>query len=230
MADYYSWSFGDPDAKIEENRRFFKIHNIVPQSSKTTVDLGAGSGFQSIPLAEKGFKVTAIDFSQKLLEELIRHKNELNITTICDNMLNFNGHISTPLELIICMGDALTHLESFEQMELLFRKAYTGLENRGRFILTFRDLTARLEDLDRFFPVHSNKKTIFTCFIEYEDHYVRVHDLIYVREQEKWILKKSFYRKLRIPMDWVINRLTTIGFQSEISSIDKGLITVIARK
>ncbi|MGE5340476.1 MAG: class I SAM-dependent methyltransferase [Candidatus Omnitrophota bacterium] len=230
LADVYTWTLGGPEVKIEENRRFLEGHQIVPRLSKQAVDLGAGSGFQSITLAEKGFQVTAIDWSQKLLNELIGRKNQLDITPICDNLLNFTVHVSSPLELIVCMGDTLTHLESLEQVELLFQKAYDALEKGGRLALTFRDLTTELKNLDRFIPVNSNRDTIFTCFLEYEPHHVKVHDLLYVWEKEKWNLKKSYYLKLRIRMDWVSERLTAIGFQSEVSNLDRGLITMIVKK
>ena len=46
---------------------------ITPARSGRAVDLGAGCGFQSIPLARLGFAVTAIDIDRKLLDEL--HRN-----------------------------------------------------------------------------------------------------------------------------------------------------------
>ena len=63
LAPYYSWIFGGLESKLEENRNFFRGHGIQPVLSGVAMDLGAGCGFQSIPLAEAGFKVTAIDIS-----------------------------------------------------------------------------------------------------------------------------------------------------------------------
>ncbi len=54
LANYYSWMFGDFHAKLNENQRFFQRHSIKPISSKIAIDLGAGCGFQSIPLAKIG--------------------------------------------------------------------------------------------------------------------------------------------------------------------------------
>ena len=73
LANYYSWMFGDFNAKLNENQQFFERHNIKPVSSKIAIDLGAGCGFQSIPLAKIGFKVKAIEFSKKLLNDLCSH-------------------------------------------------------------------------------------------------------------------------------------------------------------
>ena len=59
LADYYSWMCGSAEMKIAENRHFFQSHNVAPELSKNVIDLGAGSGFQSIPLEEVGFQVIA---------------------------------------------------------------------------------------------------------------------------------------------------------------------------
>jgi len=230
LSGYYTWMSGGALSKIEENRQFFQIHNIAPRLSKTAVDLGAGSGFQSIPLAETGFKVISFDLSQDLLDELDNRKNQLDIKTIHDNIVNFSTYLSDPVELIVCMGDTLTHLESFDLVDSLFLKVHRMLEKGGCFVMTFRDLTAPLKELDRFIPVKSDGNTIFTCFLEYENDHVKVHDLVYSKENGMWTFKKSFYLKLRIPIDWVTGCLLNIGFQIEISANTKGLITVIARK
>jgi len=70
LADYYAWISGGLELKIEENRKFFVEHNIQPMRSGLAFDLGAGCGFQSIPLAQLGFRVVAMDLSSKLLAKL----------------------------------------------------------------------------------------------------------------------------------------------------------------
>ena len=227
LADYYSWMCGSAEMKIAENRHFFQSHNVAPELSKNAIDLGAGSGFQSIPLAEAGFQVIAIDQSGKLLNELEQRYKGRNIQTIRDDMLRFSRHAIFPVEMVICMGDTLTHLDSIEQVAGLFSDVYEQLESGGRFILAFRDLTRELADLDRFIPVRSDENTIFTCFLEYENDRVKINDLIYARENGTWTLKKSFYFKLKISMDWAVARLKEIGFEIQFEDIRQGLLTLI---
>jgi hypothetical protein len=128
------------------------------------------------------------------------------------------------------MGDTLTHLETKEDVNQLFEGIYNHLEKEGKFILTYRDLSFELEELERFIPVKSDDSRIFTCFLEYEEEKVKVHDLIYEKENNDWNLKTSFYRKLRLPTDWVIDQLKEKGFLIKHSSSDKGLTTLIATK
>lgn len=230
LADHYSWMFGDFEAKVDANRQFFVSQDIFPGKSAIAVDLGAGPGFQTIPLARLGFNMLAVDLSQKLLHELQRKSGALPVTAIRDDILNFPSHCKTPVELCVCIGDTLPHLSSFDRVVELFGKVYQALEADGRFVVTFRDLTLELQGLDRFIPVRSDATTIFTCFLEYEAEHVRVHDLIYTRNREAWELHKSWYLKLRIPMEWTVGRLQEAGFAVEMAERRNGMITIIARK
>ncbi len=230
LADHYSWLFGGFDLKCQENKDFFNSNDIKPIRNSKAIDLGCGSGFQSIPLAQIGFKVTSIDLSSKLLAELDRNKGKLSITSINDDLNNFNLHCTENVELIVCMGDTLTHLETKDNVRELFEKAYTQLEKGGNLILAYRDLSFELKELERFIPVNNDDTRIFTCFLEYEEEKVKVHDLIYEKENNTWSLKKSFFRKLRLSSDWVINQLEEIGFLIKLSSSDRGVSTIIALK
>ncbi len=230
LAEYYSWMFGDFDAQVEANRAFFSANGIIPRKSGTAADLGAGSGFQSIALARLGFNVVAIDLSQKLLDELKGRSGALPVTAVRDDLLNFAAHCSHPVELCVCMGDTLPHLESFDKVAILFERVYNGLAKDGKFVMTFRNQSSELKGLDRFIPVRSDANTIFTCFLEYGSDHVQVHDLVYRRNHDAWILQKSSYRKLRIPFDWALERLKKTGFAIKTNNNDKGLTTIIAEK
>ena len=108
LADYYAWMSGGIDLKIEENRKFFIDHNIEPAGSGRAFELGSGCGFQSIPLAELGFRVVAMDLSAKMLSQLQENAKGLLIETVCDDLSSFTHYRHGNVELVICMGDTLT--------------------------------------------------------------------------------------------------------------------------
>lgn len=230
LARYYSWIFGDFNDTIEANHQFFVVHKIIPGRSKLAIDLGAGCGFQSIPLAQMGFSVLAIDLSQRLLDELRGHIGHLHITPIKDDILNFTAHCPETVELCLCMGDTLTHLDSFEKVKSLFADVYGSLETGGNFVLTFRHLVFESYGRDRFIQIKSDSSTIFTCMLEYEKEHVIVNDMIYTKNIDGWKLHVSSYRKLRIPSEWVTKELTEVGFTIGLCENNKGMITVIANK
>ena len=230
LANVYSWMQGGFENAIAKNTDFFQKYHISTEKSGVAVDLGAGCGFQSIPLAQLGFSVTAIDWDEKLLKELKANSDDLKIETVRDDLINFEQYISSKAELIVCMTDTLLHLESKEKVRSLFNKVGSCLEEEGKFIITFRDLSLELTELDRFIPLKSDRQTIFTCFLEYEPDTVKVHDLVYQYEEDDWKLNKSFYRKLRLSKQWVCKRLEEVGFKTIDSNISNGLVTIIAVK
>jgi len=230
LSEVYTWLFGGFVESKNKNAAFFKSKNIIPVRSGVAIDLGAGSGFQSIPLAEAGFSVTSIDFSEKLLKELGGTAKGLKINTVQDDMILFQNYCDSGVELIVCMTDTITHLETKEKVTSLFKKSFQSLELNGKLILTFRDLNHELKDLDRFIPARSDDNIIFTCFLEYEPETVKVHDIVYKKINGEWVFKKSFYRKIKLSKNWVEEQLTNLGFKIEESSIDNGFITLIARK
>src|SRR5271155_5200518 len=89
LAPVYSWMSGGFDAAIERGKT--EIGAIVPDLSKGScaVDLGAGFGMHSIPLARRGCSVLALDSSGYLLEQLKAHAGTLPITAVEDDLLAF---------------------------------------------------------------------------------------------------------------------------------------------
>jgi 16S rRNA G527 N7-methylase RsmG len=230
LAPYYAWAFGGSGAILKKNRSFFSRHNVRPVRSGAAVDLGAGCGFQSIPLAEAGFNVTAIDLSQALLAQLKKRAAGLPIATIQDDLLNFTAYCPAKVEIIVCMGDTLTHLDTLADVRQLVEAVYPALEQNGLFILGFRDMTVELTGLDRFIPIRSDSKRIFTCFLEFRAKHVLVHDIIYEKRNDQWHLQKSFFRKLRIPRPWLTDYIQQAGFTIESNRMENNMATILARK
>jgi len=232
LAEVYAWMFGGFEAGLRQNRALLdRLGLCRPKGSGHAVDLGAGCGFQTIPLAERGYKVIAIDSCERLLNELRAHAGTgPRICTAPGDLMEFECHLSGPVELVTCMTDTLLQLDSAEQVTMLFGRVLQALEEHGVLVLTFRDLTTELEGLDRFIPVRSDEGRLMQCFLEYEPGTVKVHDLLYRKEGGKWTLSKGFYRKLRLSREWVADQLLEAGFGRVESQVDHGWVTVIAEK
>ena len=230
LSNIYSWMCGGFETAIQRNTDFFNAHRLHPRGSGIAIDLGAGCGFQSIPLARTGYSVTAMDLSAPLLEELKQNARGLKIKTVQGDMTTFDRHIDTGVELMVCMTDTFLHLDSKESVISLFQKSFSALEAGGKLILTFRDLTHELKNTDRFLPVKNDEDIIFTCFLEYEPETVKVHDLVYQRIDSQWKLSKSFYRKLRLSEEWVTRHLSECGFGTIEATEQNGLVTIIGSK
>jgi len=230
LAGHYTWMSGGPEMNYEKNELFFRDAGIRGEPGSRALDLGCGSGFQSIALARMGFNVTAIDQSAGLLKELDAEKGDLPVRTVHDDLLNFSGHCAGDIKLMVCMGDTLTHLDSKQAVAQLFKMCSDRLSPGGRLVITYRDMASELSGLDRFIPVRSSSRKVFTCFLEYGDNRVKVHDLVYERHQDRWQFKKSCYYKLRLPRDWVTRELGACGFEVSVSTAWNGMTAVLATR
>ncbi len=231
LASVYSWMFGTPESVIKRNQDLLNHLGIDSVPRGLAIDLGAGSGFQSIPLATLGFSVVAIDFCTSLLSELSDRARHLPIRTVHDDILNFPNYIEDQAQLIVCMGDTLTHLESLNSVQSLILDINRALATPGRLILTFRDyVSTELEGTQRFFPVCSDESTILTCFLEYHTDIVEVHDLIYRKDGDRWVLSTSSYPKLRIDKMWICDQLHRCGLKIIQNELLNGMICIVAEK
>lgn len=230
LAPVYLWMAGGFDAAISRGES--ELNAICPNSSNglTAVDLGAGFGMHSIPLARRGYSVVAIDSSSKLLDVLRDHVETLPIQAAEDDLLAFQKHLNTKAHLILCMGDTLTHLSEPHSVEQLFSLVAESLHPDGTFITTFRDYTSPIVGDGRFIPVRSDNDRILTCFLEYSPDYVTVHDVLHERNGSTWQQRVSSYRKLRLSPEWVSTTLQAKGFTVHIEPGLAGMVRVVAKR
>jgi SAM-dependent methyltransferase len=232
LAPIYSWMCGGAEAALARGEAELDALGLMPRATHRALDLGAGFGMHSIPLARRGFDVLAIDSSAELLRELrtLAAAAHLNVETVEGDILAFRKHLVEAPEVILCMGDTLTHLSDMQAIESLFADAAAAIAPGGSFVLSFRDYTAALEGERRFIPVKSDAGRILTCFLEYEDGYVRVHDLVHERDGEAWRQRVSAYRKLRLSPDWVSAALERSGLQVRREAGLSGMVRMVAAK
>jgi SAM-dependent methyltransferase len=212
LGPIYLWMVGDLKTAFERSRAELEELRLPSVAQGVAIDLGAGFGLHSLPLAERGFTVTAIDTCDALLDELRARSASLPITTIVGDLLDFRSHLQQPADVIVCMGDTLTHLPDFAAVDSLLDSIAATLGPAGVFATTFRDYASRVPQWhERFIPVRSDEDRILTCFLEYGDERVVVHDLLHERDQGHWRQRVSRYVKLRLPPSRVVERLAKGG-------------------
>lgn len=229
LGEVYSWILGDFDTAYQKNVELFAELNLAPVPESLAVDLGCGPGCQSLPLAKLGYDVLAIDFCQELLDELDAYPDESRVETVCDDILNFPSHLTQQADLIVCMGDTLVHLPNRQAVESLISKVCKSLKPGGKFIYAIRDYIDYVPTgAGRFIPIRANDEQIFTCFLDYKDDVVHVHDVLYRKQGDEWRMKISDYLKLRLDSADLDRQLESHGLVINSRSTVDGMITVVA--
>jgi SAM-dependent methyltransferase len=230
LAPIYQWMAGGPETACRLGAADLSALGIKQSSGACAVDLGAGFGMHSIPLARLGYSITAIDTSPLLLSQLTELGDGLSVRAIEADLLDFPTHLAVAPALILCMGDTLTHLPSSGDVELLCERIAAALAPGGRFVTTFRDYANPPRGNARFIPVRSDADRIHTCFLQAEADRVLVHDIVHERQGDVWTMRVSSYPKLRLNPADVVRALERHGLEVRREAGPRGMVQIDASR
>lgn len=226
LSEVYQWStwaHGDP---VERAYQWLKRQDLLGVSS--ALDLGAGFGPHTLSLAREGVAVTAVDFDQGLLLELgAALKPDQQVEVVCDELVGFlEAHHDRRWELVLCLGDTLTHLGDASLVRRLLGLSAQALKPGGQLILSWRDTsTMTLEGVARFIPVAADTKRTMHCLLEIMDEdYIRVTDMVTTLGADGPRTQLSDYFKLRLSASQIIQWAHEAGLQVRHQALYAGMI------
>ncbi|HEX7080943.1 MAG TPA: class I SAM-dependent methyltransferase [Gammaproteobacteria bacterium] len=229
LGPVYTWMAGGIESALRRGADELDALGAAPTvTGALAVDLGAGFGMHAIPLAERGFEVLAIDACAGLLDELRGRAGALPIRTVEDDLLSFEKHLARAPEIVLCMGDTLTHLADEPSVERLVAGVASVLAPGGRFVATLRDYSSPPTGERRFIPVRSDDRRILTCFLEPGATHVIVHDILHERVNGEWTMRVSSYPKLRLAPARLASVLEARGLRVDARTMPSGMIRVTA--
>jgi len=230
LGPIYTWMNGGTDAAIAFGAT--DIQKIVESFSRRglAIDLGAGFGMHAIPLARQGFRVVAIDTCAVLLDELQSQQDDLPIETVLGDLRFFQQYLPEPPVLVLCMGDTITHLPDLETVTRLIEAVASEMDTGGHFVITLRDYSTALTGEQRFIPVRSTEHRILTCFLEYTDSQVTVHDIVHAWNGTRWTTAVNAYCKLRLSPAWLVSSLEENNFAVDQHTGLSGMVFLMAKR
>ncbi|MEQ9216451.1 MAG: class I SAM-dependent methyltransferase [Cyclobacteriaceae bacterium] len=231
LARHYDWMIGDPEQFMLKMMEFFKAHQVESHGIDLAIDLGTGNGLQSIPLANLGYKVVAVDTSAKMLKQLKQREGYSDrITCVQADMVEFLERPSDEASLIICMGDSLAYLPSFDALDRFFSGCFNKLSARGKVVITCREYGSSVKGDQRFIPIRTTENKIMTVFLEYEKCHVKITDQIYTFKDGSWNFQVGSYYKLRLTCSKLIEYATLHCLQIIHCKVTNGMVEFVAMK
>ena len=138
------------DSYDETHAKFMNTKKAITDNLEgplnKVLDLGAGTGLELIYLFKKfpDVKVTAIDITKNMLEELSKRDFASNVTTICGDF--FKVDFGKKYDAVISTS-SLHHFLEVDK-ELLYQKIYDCLKLNGIFINVDKIASSRKEEQD----------------------------------------------------------------------------------
>jgi SAM-dependent methyltransferase len=227
LGPVYDWMLGDFDVAAARSESQLRAAGLGAGGGALAIDLGCGSGLQTIPLLHLGWRVLAIDSCALLLDRLRERARGLPLQAIEGDLRDFPRHQDRPAAAIVCMGDTFSHLPSRADVRVLLAACARALSPGGGLVLGFRDLSG---PPPRFVPVRSDDRRILTAVLEEDGEHLVVHDLLHERGEAGWTMSVSSYRKIRLPPAAVRADAVEAGLEVTSMSTDRGLVTLVARR
>jgi len=119
--------------RLPEKKRIFQTLELILQQHQTVLEIGAGTGRFTLPIAQKTSQVFALDLSQDMLAQLKLKMTQAqihNIETFCGDFLSFPEH--TLFDVLV----SFSAIEYIKDSEALFKKISALVKPGGKVIIT----------------------------------------------------------------------------------------------
>lgn len=119
--------------------------NLDPQSA--VLDMACGAGRHAIAFAKKGFNVTAVDLSQRLLEEAKKNTIDagVNIDFVLSDILDFQT--DKKFDLVVNLFTSIGYFKDDEENYAVLKKANSLLGEEKYFVLDYFNKDFLLKNL-----------------------------------------------------------------------------------
>ncbi len=216
----------DWDARLEREMPFL-LEGFSKTSDYQVLDMACGSGRHSVELAAQGMNVVGFDNSPVMIDFAKRLANERGVSVDfrVAEMTTFRSAIEGQFDAVICLGNSLALLPSFETLKTVSKAVCSALRPHGNFIFQVLNFQEILLSGFRFFPLkvgvtQSGEEIIFSRFYEHGEGFLST--LVassFIRQDSDWITTISTQTILQTNLESVKSMLTKSGFgRSEVFS------------
>ena len=207
--DYNKWT--EYTLKLAEKSGF---------SPKNILDTACGTGNISLPMARRGFKVTALDISSDMLTvaENKARQEKLAIKFLNQDMCQMK--LKEKYDCVLCMCDGVNYLIRESDLISFFTNVYANIEDTGIFIFDISS-SYKLKNILGDNTLFQEKDDINYVWINSFDTEYQTLDmqLIFFIPQEsggKHIYTKfeEYHTQKCYEADYLIEKLKEVGFKN----------------
>lgn len=193
--------------------RLFKKSRIPVE---TVLDLACGTGTIACLLAERGYRVTATDFSEEMLTQAMAKAFDLEERAplfLCQSMPRL--HLTEPVDAVVSTLDSLNYLTRERDIRETFRRVYRWLKPGGAFIFDV-NTPYKLRRMDHQMYMDETEESFCvwrTFFSERTQVCTYQVDLFRLNEDETWDREFEEHRERAWSEEQLREFLAEAGFE-----------------
>jgi ubiquinone/menaquinone biosynthesis C-methylase UbiE len=151
IADHYDEFVADtPLCELDSQILHRTLPGVAADRREVVLDLGCGSGRASIPLAQRGYVVVAVDLSLPMLELLIRKASRSRVSgSVCPvraNLAELACLADRSADHAICLFSTLGMIQGRANRRNLLRQAARIVKPRGSLVVHVHNRWAALRE------------------------------------------------------------------------------------
>lgn len=126
------------------------------------LDIGCGTGRLPIALFDYFKNISAIDINSEMLGIAKTNAGDKNIDFYNIGMLDIHDHFPAgTFDMVLCFGNTVVHLCSFEEIELFFTQVKSLLNKGGKFLFQIINYDKILDNNLKGLPTIENEEVKF---------------------------------------------------------------------
>lgn len=194
----------------------------------TILDTACGSGMHAIELARRGYSASGADISPKMIAKAQENAKSNDVRVPFKDSAfgtitqHFKGETQFPFDLILCLGNALPHLLSIEQIQSALWDLGNSMQPGGFLIFQNRNFDAICQKKERWIAPQGRKigkeEWVFLRFYDFDSDGLITFNIMRLHRsgQESWQQRISTTRLYPLKRDVMVGLLEDSGF-SEIT-------------
>lgn len=220
LAGNYHLIFEDWDASIR--RQAAVLGPILERECGAGVkvfDCACGIGTQALGLAKMGFQITACDLSPAAVERTHKEaeKRGLSVRIFVADMLDLTEIPDGQFDAVICMDNALPHLESEEQLLRAAVQMRRKLRSDGLLMASIRDYDSLLQEKPvvqqpNFYSDGKGRRIVHQVWDWLDERRYAIHLYITREVQDRWESQHYVSTYCSIMRDELSQILARAGF------------------
>ncbi len=122
------------DVSYDETASYIEkiFEKFSDKKPKLVADLACGTGTMCLKLAEKGYDMIGIDFSENMLDVALKKSEGKNILYLNQDICDFE--LYGTVDAFLCLLDSINHITEEANLEKMFLLANNYLNPEGLFI------------------------------------------------------------------------------------------------